>query len=146
MVAGEAHLKARVEELRRLESRLRLGGGQAKSDKQHQAGKLTARERLERLLARFRAAQKSWLPGPEIRMPERRRLIANRLILLASFVACLVAFYISGSETVRQFSSNIMTTWVNPIPKWWISTCIPVGFLLSALQFLRLGLKRNDPA
>ncbi len=49
-VSGEEHLKARVEELRQLESRLRLGGGQAKSDKQHQAGKLTARERLERLL------------------------------------------------------------------------------------------------
>ena len=49
-VAGETHLKTLVDELRALESRLRLGGGQAKIDKQHQAGKLTARERLEHLL------------------------------------------------------------------------------------------------
>ncbi len=38
-VAGENHLKALVDELRRLELRLRLGGGQAKIDKQHQRRK-----------------------------------------------------------------------------------------------------------
>jgi TRAP-type C4-dicarboxylate transport system permease small subunit len=80
------------------------------------------------------------------RMPEHRRAIAMRVIVLVSFVACLVACYIAGSETLRQFKCNIMTTWVHPIPKWWISTCIPFGFLLSALQFLRLGLKRDKPA
>ncbi len=80
------------------------------------------------------------------RMPEHRRLIAMRIILLVSFVACLVACYIAGSETLRQVKYNIMTTWVHPIPKWWISLCIPFGFLLSALQFLRLGLKRDKPA
>jgi len=48
--AGEDHVKAHVDELRRLELRLRLGGGEAKIDKQHNAGKLTARERLEHLL------------------------------------------------------------------------------------------------
>jgi 3-methylcrotonyl-CoA carboxylase beta subunit len=55
-LAGETHLKALVDELRQLEFRLRFGGGQAKIDKQHHAGKLTARERLEHLLdpgARF---------------------------------------------------------------------------------------------
>lgn len=80
------------------------------------------------------------------RMPEQRRRLAMRLILLVSFVACLVACYIAGTETLRQFKYNIMTTWVHPIPKWWISLCIPFGFLLSALQFLRLGLKRDKPA
>src|SRR5665647_1610094 len=49
-VEGESHLRALVDELRRLEFRLRLGGGPAKIDKQHHAGKLTARERLEHLL------------------------------------------------------------------------------------------------
>jgi 3-methylcrotonyl-CoA carboxylase beta subunit len=55
-VAGQEHLKALVAELHRLEFRLHLGGGEAKIDKQHGAGKLTARERLGRLLdsdARF---------------------------------------------------------------------------------------------
>jgi C4-dicarboxylate transporter, DctQ subunit len=76
------------------------------------------------------------------RMPEKRRNVASRMILLVSFVACMVAFYIAGTETLRQFNSAITTTWVHPIPKWWISICIPFGFLLSGLQFLRLGLKR----
>src|SRR5690242_3154687 len=37
-------------ELRQLEARLRLGGGADKIDRQHQQGKLTARERIEKLL------------------------------------------------------------------------------------------------
>lgn len=77
------------------------------------------------------------------RMSERKRAIATTLILLVSFTACMVAFYIAGTETLRQFDRAIMTTWVKPIPKWWISICIPFGFLLSGLQFLRLGLKRS---
>ncbi len=39
-----------VEQIRQLEQRLRLGGGKARIEKQHKAGKLTARERLEKLL------------------------------------------------------------------------------------------------
>src|SRR5438045_4776009 len=39
-----------VAELRRLEAKLRRGGGPDKIDRQHQQGKLTARERLEKLL------------------------------------------------------------------------------------------------
>jgi acetyl-CoA carboxylase carboxyltransferase component len=45
-----------VEQLRRLEERLRLGGGTAKIDRQHRDGKMTARERIAALLdpgARF---------------------------------------------------------------------------------------------
>ncbi|MCC6860610.1 MAG: acyl-CoA carboxylase subunit beta [Bryobacterales bacterium] len=39
-----------VQELRQLEMRLTLGGGPEKIDRQHRAGKLTARERIEALL------------------------------------------------------------------------------------------------
>src|SRR5215467_9127718 len=45
-----------VEQLQKLEDRLRQGGGDARIDKQHRAGKLTARERIAGLLdpgARF---------------------------------------------------------------------------------------------
>ena len=76
------------------------------------------------------------------RMPENRRVLAIKIIALVSFAACMVACYIAGSETLRQFDRSIMTTWVKPIPKWWISICIPFSFLMSGLQFLRLGLKR----
>src|SRR5438270_2806500 len=39
-----------VEQLHTLEERLRAGGGPSKVEKQHRAGKLTARERIARLL------------------------------------------------------------------------------------------------
>ncbi len=42
-------LRQLSDEVRALESRLRLGGGQDKIDKQHKQGKLTARERVEQL-------------------------------------------------------------------------------------------------
>ncbi len=50
MAAREAHMRGLVEDLRRLEERLRAGGGPAKVEKQHREGKLTARERIARLL------------------------------------------------------------------------------------------------
>jgi acetyl-CoA carboxylase carboxyltransferase component len=40
----------RAHELRKLREEAKLGGGQARIDKQHQAGKLTARERIDLLL------------------------------------------------------------------------------------------------
>ena len=39
-----------VEELQQLEDRLRAGGGEAKIEKQHRDGKLTARERVAKLI------------------------------------------------------------------------------------------------
>ena len=43
-------MREALETLRALESRLREGGGTARADRQHNAGKLTARERLAKLL------------------------------------------------------------------------------------------------
>lgn len=51
--AGErnaSHMRALVERLQQLEEQLRKGGGAAKIDKQHRDGKLTARERIARLI------------------------------------------------------------------------------------------------
>src|SRR6266540_3710777 len=53
---NRAHLEELVQELRELEDRLRQGGGADKIERQHSQGKLTARERIARLLdpgARF---------------------------------------------------------------------------------------------
>jgi C4-dicarboxylate transporter, DctQ subunit len=75
------------------------------------------------------------------RLPHRKKNIACRIIAIASFLMCLAAFYISGIETLRQFNNGITTMWVSPIPKWWISVVIPFGFALSAMQFLRLGIR-----
>jgi 3-methylcrotonyl-CoA carboxylase beta subunit len=49
-VARAAHMRHLVETLHKLESKLREGGGAVRIDKQHKAGKLTARERIVRLL------------------------------------------------------------------------------------------------
>src|SRR5215207_6136787 len=45
-----SRLRELTNELQQLEARLRLGGGPEKIDRQHQQGKLTARERIEKLL------------------------------------------------------------------------------------------------
>lgn len=74
------------------------------------------------------------------RMPHKKREVAFRIIAVLSFVMCLSACYVTGMETLRQYNFGIETVWVNPIPKWWISIVIPFGFLLTSLQFLRLGL------
>src|SRR6266481_4015083 len=44
------HMRGLVAELQDLEEKLRLGGGPAQIEKQHQAGKLTARERVAKLI------------------------------------------------------------------------------------------------
>src|SRR3977135_3564189 len=48
-IAAAAHMSHLIDHLRKLEDRLRAGGGAAKIEKQHRAGKLTARERIARL-------------------------------------------------------------------------------------------------
>ncbi len=50
MLSAADHMKSLVSRLRELEERLRAGGGPAKIERQHKAGKLTARERLNALL------------------------------------------------------------------------------------------------
>ena len=49
-VARAAHMRLLVEQLKALEERLRAGGGPAKIERQHRAGKMTARERIAALL------------------------------------------------------------------------------------------------
>ena len=72
------------------------------------------------------------------RMPSGRRELYSRFLFLISCVACFLALYISGVETMRQYNMGITTNWIYPVPKWWVSVTIPVGFLLSSFQFLRL--------
>src|SRR6202161_3037780 len=49
-VARAAHMRHLVETLHHLEARLREGGGAERVEKQHRAGKLTARERVAKLI------------------------------------------------------------------------------------------------
>lgn len=74
------------------------------------------------------------------RLSHNKKNIACRTLAIVSFMMCLAAFYITGMETIRQYGAGIETMWVSPIPKWWISIAIPFGFMLTSLQFLRLGV------
>ena len=49
-VARIAHMRLLVDQLKKLEDRLRLGGGPAKIERQHRARKMTARERIAALI------------------------------------------------------------------------------------------------
>jgi 3-methylcrotonyl-CoA carboxylase beta subunit len=49
-IARQAHLRLLVEQLHKLEARLREGGGPSRIERQHRAGKMTARERIAALL------------------------------------------------------------------------------------------------
>jgi len=81
------------------------------------------------------------------RMPQGRRDFFARVLFLISGVACLLALYISGVESLRQIDMGITTNWIYPVPKWWVSIAIPIGFCLSSLQFFRLMFKpqTNSP-
>ena len=48
--AREGHMRAQVAQLHSLEDRLRQGGGAERIAKQHKSGKLTARERIAKLI------------------------------------------------------------------------------------------------
>ena len=63
-VARTAHMRHLVETLRHLEAKLREGGGAERIEKQHRAGKLTARERIDPLLDPARASSKSASSSP----------------------------------------------------------------------------------
>src|ERR1041385_1586528 len=53
----QSRLRELTTELRALEQKLRLGGGPDKIDRQHNQGKLTARERIDLLLDKDSASQ-----------------------------------------------------------------------------------------
>src|SRR3954468_6908981 len=55
--ARSGHMRHLVDSLHVLEDKLREGGGQQRIEKQHRAGKLTARERIQRLFDRGTAFQ-----------------------------------------------------------------------------------------
>ena len=72
----KSRLRELTNELRELEAKLRLGGGAERVEKQHQQGKLTARERIDLLLDRDSFSQEIGLLvaydqyKPEIRSPQ----------------------------------------------------------------------------
>lgn len=63
----------------------------------------------------------------------------ERIIWLLGFAATAAMAWFAGGETARQIERNIQMMAAYPIPKWWVSGWIGLGFGLAALQFLRLA-------
>lgn len=74
-------------------------------------------------------------------LPERAGPRVGWLLTLAALLAgaiiCGYVAYISGIESLRQARSGTATMALMPVPKWWVSLPIALGFGVSALEFLR---------
>lgn len=77
-------------------------------------------------------------------LPPGWRLAGLRAIAGVGAAACAAVAYFAFGETSRQFIRDIQMMAAHPIPKWWISVWIVIGFTLSALEFLRLALSGEN--
>ncbi|MEM8589189.1 MAG: TRAP transporter small permease [Pseudomonadota bacterium] len=66
-----------------------------------------------------------------------------RFTALIAAVACGVAGWIIAGEALRQLDRGLMTNAANPIPRWWITAVIALGFASAALHFLRQTAHRR---
>lgn len=64
---------------------------------------------------------------------------------VVGFSVCGIVAWFGWSENVRQYVNFIETMGNVPLPKWWISSFITLGFALTALWFLRLCFS-DEPA
>ncbi|MBL1421675.1 MAG: TRAP transporter small permease [Alphaproteobacteria bacterium] len=78
--------------------------------------------------------------------PKLRKNLEMTLACVAGVVALGVCWVTFGA-TFKLFDSGILTLGTVPVPKWWISVFIPIGFLLIGLQFLSLAIdpSRREP-
>lgn len=74
-------------------------------------------------------------------MPARLKGYFHTAINLIGFACLGFAAIISLQENLRQYSRNIETLAIIPIPQWWVSVFITFGLALSSLYMLR-----NAPA
>lgn len=70
-------------------------------------------------------------------LPPRAAAVLGAFNALLGAAACAVAAWIIAGEALRQFERGILTNAANPIPRWWITAIIAVGFASAALHLLR---------
>jgi TRAP-type C4-dicarboxylate transport system permease small subunit len=59
------------------------------------------------------------------------------VVRVIATVACLLAAWFSGNETLAQFNQSIWTSPPFATPKWTVSVFVPYGMLSSGIYFLR---------
>lgn len=79
------------------------------------------------------------------RLPPAARDKAERAIWALGFLATAAIAWFAGEETARQIARGVQMMAAFPIPKWWVSIWIALGFGLTALQFLRLAIVPPPP-
>jgi len=79
------------------------------------------------------------------RLPPASQAVTERVIWLLGFLATAAVAWFAGGETARQIERGVQMMAAFPIPKWWVSIWIALGFALTALQFLRLALDKTVP-
>lgn len=70
-------------------------------------------------------------------MPPKVAGLFHNAVSLIGFSCLAVAAYVSLQENLRQYSKNIETLAIIPVPQWWISSFITFGLALSSLYMLR---------
>lgn len=70
-------------------------------------------------------------------LPTRVAGIIHTVISLIGFLCLSLAAWISFQENLRQYTKNIETLAIVPIPQWWVSGFITFGLALSAFYMLR---------
>ena len=70
-------------------------------------------------------------------IPDNIADYVHTIISLIGFFCLSLATYISLQENIRQFTKNIETLAIIPVPQWWISGFITFGLALSSLYMLR---------
>ena len=68
--------------------------------------------------------------------PEKLADIVHVFVSVIGFLCLSLAAWISLQENIRQFTRNIETLAIVPIPQWWVSAFITFGFAVSALYML----------
>tara|TARA_B110000014_G_C19733397_1_gene382848 strand:- start:51 stop:554 length:504 start_codon:yes stop_codon:yes gene_type:complete len=70
-------------------------------------------------------------------MPTKIAELVHSIIGLIGFGSLMLAAWVSLQENLRQFTKNIETLAIIPVPQWWISSFITFGLVLSAIYMLR---------
>lgn len=70
-------------------------------------------------------------------IPKQIAGYVHTIISLIGFACLAFAAYVSLQENLRQYSKNIETLAIIPIPQWWVSSFITFGLALSSLYMLR---------
>lgn len=79
-------------------------------------------------------------------LPSRVRCLIESVAFIVVSLLCVFVSYHGVLTTLDQYTRNVLTSGVFPVPRYLILMVIPVGFALTAVEFLRLSHERLKSA